>query len=145
MTKTIQNISIIALVSIFIMAISIFVGVNVNFAGAAAPSGLPAQVSTSSSMQAGPQQATVWFSGPQTFTNVNCAARIITTGAQAVALTFSGTSSSTATSTLTGILAAGHVQAASTTEVYDGGIYGCQYLGIRGYGATTTIFITETR
>lgn len=108
-------------------------------------SGVQAMVATSSTIQVGPQERKVWFLGRTVDVKVPCAARIISTQGQAVALTFDGVSSSTAMSQLSLTLASGHIQAASTTVVYDSGLYGCNRIGIYGYGATTTVTITETR
>jgi hypothetical protein len=107
--------------------------------------GFVAIVSTTSPVTVGPQERLVWFSGRSNQPRVDCAARIISTGGRDISLTFSGTSSSTATSTLSLTLASGHIQLASTTVTYPVETYGCGYIGLRGYGATSTIIITETR
>jgi hypothetical protein len=39
----------------------------------------------------------------------------------------------------------GHLQAASTTVVYDSGLYGCGAVKIYGFDANSVITVTETR
>ena len=74
-----------------------------------------------------------------------CATRIITTRATPILINFSGISTSTATTTFLSAME-GHLQAASTTVVYDGSLYGCGYWGARSAGgATSTISVTETQ
>ncbi len=113
--------------------------------GAAAFSGGHAVVATTSSLVVGPaaNSQSVWAPGPNTLTENNCSARIISTANQAVNISFSGTSSSTATTTVSNLL--GHYQPASTTVAYDGGIYGCRWLGFYGFGASSTVNITSTQ
>lgn len=111
----------------------------------AAGEGIQARVASSSTWTVGPQETKVWFYGNNSQTGSVCAARIISTTGNDIAITFSGTSSSTATSTLSSTVASGNIQLASTTVAYDGSVYGCGYLGFRGYGATSTIRIIETK
>lgn len=88
-----------------------------------APSGLPAKVATSSTLRiaANNLRGQLLFS-----TSTNCSARIITTGTSSIFLDFGFSGGNLAadphatTSELSGIF-----QAASTTVVYDGGLYGC--------------------
>lgn len=69
-----------------------------------------------------------------------CTSRIITTTAQPVMLTFSD---------IQGLLPTavkGHLQAASTTVVYDSGLYGCgAYRVISATGVAGTLSISETQ
>jgi len=98
---------------------------------ASAPSGLPASVATSS-------QAAVSTTAISLFATSTCSARIVTTYASPVMLTFSDYAGQTPTGTF------GHLQAASTTQVYDSGQYGCGL--VKGYSFTSqTITVTEAR
>ena len=75
----------------------------------------------------------------------NCAGRSITTLSEAIFLGF-GSSSSTATSTLTGFT--GVYQAASSTVYYDADRYGCQVVAGRlqtSATASSTVTATEYR
>jgi len=67
----------------------------------------------------------------------SCAARIITTGASAVAISFNGIPP-------TGGPGGGVAQAASTTAAYDCGIYGGGAVQVYSY-ASQSLRITETR
>lgn len=71
-------------------------------------------------------------------TSTLCSARIITTQAGAIKLTFSDFLGQRPT----GIN--GHIQTASTTVAYDSKIYGCNTVWVYPYG-TDTLTITETR
>ena len=62
-----------------------------------------------------------------TATSTGCASRIITTGAQAIKISFSHHLSS---STLGNNI--GHFQGGSTTVAYDSGLYGCDFVTARG-------------
>lgn len=142
MQKIINKILGIGLVS---LAVVFAVTYSIKTSFASAPSGIPARVATSSTMTIGPQESLVWFYGNNSMPSSNCSARIISTIGNNIAITFGGTSSSTATSTISKTVASGNIQLASTTVAYDSGIYGCGYLGLYGYGATSTITITETQ
>lgn len=67
-----------------------------------------------------------------------CDARVITSRAQPLMLTFSDYNGATPTATF------GHLQSASTTVVYDSGQYGCGAVKVYAYG-TDSITVTETR
>jgi len=71
-------------------------------------------------------------------TSTLCSARIITTQAGAIKLTFSDFLGQRPT----GIN--GHIQTASTTVEYDSKIYGCNAVWVYPYG-TDTLTLTETR
>lgn len=103
-------------------------------ANASAPSGLPATVATSSNPSV-TTSATVAIAA----TSTNCAARIIsTTGATGIMLTFADITGENPSATV------GHWQAASTTVVYDSGLFGCG--AVKAYsGVTQTLKVTETR
>lgn len=87
-----------------------------------APAGLPATIGTSSTVLVG-------TSTPMTLTatSTGCAARIISTGAQAIKISFDWKLSST---TLDNNI--GHFQGGSTTVAYDSGLYGCSVVTARG-------------
>lgn len=68
-----------------------------------------------------------------------CTARVITTGAEGLGLTFGDEQGDR----LTGFL--GHYQAASTTVVYGSENYGCGKIRVRSEGAGVTIRITDYR
>lgn len=106
---------------------------------ASAPSGLNATVATTSPLTIGPTDAiNVPLFGATTTTNNGCAARVVTTTATPIMLEFTISASTTASGTV------GHLQAASTTVVYDGGQYGCGLWTAYAFG-TTTITVTETK
>ena len=71
-------------------------------------------------------------------TSTNCASRIITSRAAPLMLTFSDYNNATPTATF------GHLQPASSTVVYDSGLWGCGK--VKAYAYTTdTITVTETQ
>lgn len=96
-----------------------------------APSGLPAILATSTSI-------TVGTTASNAIATSSCAARIITSRAQPLMLTFGDYSNQTPTGTF------GHLQAASTTVVYDSGQFGCGLVKVYAFAADT-ITVTETR
>ena len=102
---------------------------SIVFAGA--PSGLQATVATTSANAVG-TTATMLFA------TSTCSARIVTTAASPVMLTFSDYANQTPTGSF------GHLQAASTTVSYDGGVYGCGKVKAYAFVAST-ITLTETR
>lgn len=80
------------------------------------------------------QTIVVGTSAPVTLfaTSTSCAARVVTTVSQPIKILFSGVHIATSSMGLT----TGHFQAASTTVVYDGGLYGCGVMTALGYGAS---------
>jgi len=106
-----------------------------------APSGLSASYATSSTLAVGPNYVQVL-----TTAQPNCAARVVSTAATAIRLSFGGESAtSTATSTSQISSSIGTLQAASTTVVYDGGLYGCGFVGTIGVDITTsTVHVLTT-
>lgn len=125
-------------IAMFVLAFLVFQGIQPAFASA--PSGQPAYVATSSAKTLGPTIGlNGYLFGTSTIseTRYNCSARVITTTAQPIMLSFSTQSSTT----LSGMI--GHLQAASTTIVYDSGTYGCGYWTGYAFG-TTTVTLTET-
>ena len=111
-------------------------------AKAAAYMGSFARVSSSSLASVGPTQNKVLF-GTTTLSSggapidTQCSARIITTVASAIMLSFGQMSSTTPSGTI------GHLQAASTTVAYDSGLYGCGLVTAYAF-SSTTITLTET-
>jgi hypothetical protein len=83
--------------------------------------------------------ATVGTTATTLFATSTCSSRIITTEGSPIMLLFSDIRGS---STLSGSV--GHWQAASTTEVYDSGLYGCSRVWAYSYAAQTVV-LTETR
>lgn len=96
-----------------------------------APQGLGATVATSSNPVIG-------TSGVILFSTSTCAARVITTVASPIMLTFSDYSAQTPTATF------GHLQLASTTVTYDSGQYGCGLFKAFGF-VSSAITISESR
>ena len=119
----------VGLVALVIIAYSL---IATNRVYSAAPSGLQATVATTSNIAVTTTQKLV-------FATSTCAARIVSTKASAITITFSDNPTAIVP---TG--AVGHVQAASTTVVYDSGLYGCGALRIYSY-VTDTITVAETR
>lgn len=115
------------------VAVLLIVGSQISPVQGAAPAGIPATVATSS-------QATTAANAALTLvaTSTNCVARVISTRASAVMLTFSDYAGQTPTGTF------GHLQTASSTVVYDSSIYGCGLIKVYSYTADT-ITVTETR
>lgn len=105
-------------------------------AGASAPPGLQADMlnATSSSATLAATTATLLFAT----TTGSCSARVISTGASAIKLTFTDNKGQRPT----GIY--GHVQIASTTVAYDSGLFGCG--AVYGYSyAAQALDLTESR
>lgn len=124
----------------FILGIVIIVAVTAitvpltqtRTAQGAAPSGLYSTVATSGPILVSTTASTVIA------TSTSCAARIISTNNSAVKLTFGDADGDVPTGTN------GIWQAASTTEAYDGGIFGCGAVKIYSYVAQT-VNATETQ
>ncbi len=107
-------------------------------ASGSAPQGLNAQVATSSTLTVGPGNNTFAMGTTTREQAYQCSSRIISTTAQPIMISFASLSSTTLSQVI------GFQQAASTTEQYDGGEFGCGYMTIRGLNASTTITIMET-
>ena len=143
MSKDLKTILICAVVSLFVI-----VGV-VSFKGekplGQATSGLSAVMASSSPIAVGALAVTL-------FPASACTARIVSTVGGAIMLSF-GEASTTfnggadsgygvASTTLSGIV--GHVQAASSTVVYDSGIYGCGLVSaISGTNGVEIVTVAE--
>ena len=97
---------------IFLLAVTYMVGASAVTVYAAQPSGIAANVATTSNPLIGTTGATL-------FATSTCSSRVITTYASPIMLTFSDYAGQTPTATF------GHLQSASTTVVYDASVYGC--------------------
>lgn len=97
-----------------------------------APSGLPATLATSTMLTLASRTATTVLA------TSTCAARIVSTTDKQIMLTFSDYNNAAPSGTF------GHMQLASTTVVYDSGVYGCGLVKVWG-DAATNITVTETR
>lgn len=80
-----------------------------------APQGLATTIASSSVRTVGTSTPVTLFA-----TSTPCLSRVISTRGQAISLSFDWKLSSTSLSETIG-----HIQAASTTEYYDSGLYGC--------------------
>ncbi len=102
-----------------------------------APSGLPASQRVATTTSVGPQQNITLFNA-----NPNCSSRVISTAGRGIVLLFADpTNGDVSSTTLSSII--GFSQAASTTQAYDSGIYGCGRMVAFGLVSTTTITIAE--
>ncbi len=116
-----------------IIAVSLIILSYSHIAVASAPSGLSSTVATT-----GPMAVTTTASTILGTTTQQCAARVISTRESAITLTFSDNQGATPTALF------GHIQPASTTVVYDAGLYGCN--AIKAYSFTSqNVTVTETR
>lgn len=138
-----ENQNIVSLAAVFLVVavlLALLITSRPSIVEGAAPFGLNARVATSSTLGVGPQNNVA--TGFGTTTNealYQCAAREISTVGQPIMIAFSSAGSTTLSQTV------GFQQAASTSVVYDGGLYGCGYMTIRGLNASTTITIQETQ
>lgn len=92
--------------------------------------GLHSRIASSSTIVVGIQQNQTLFTA-----NDICAARVISTAAEAIMLSFSSAITPSGTE--------GHVQAASTTVVYPAEQYGCGAVTAYGHTGSTTITKSE--
>ena len=139
MTKTFTSYAVVGMAIAFVVLIAYALGTRVPLAFASAPSGLPATMATSSTVVVGPNIVTPTLAHATLFEASNCAARIITTLGTPISLSFAAFSSTTPSATV------GHVQASSTTEVYDSGQFGCGLVSAYGFTSSTTITVSESR
>lgn len=104
--------------------------------GGAQP-GIATSVAFATTTAVGPQQ------NIQIFAASNCISRAISTAGSAIMVSFADPSNGNISSTtLSGVI--GSVQAASTTVVYDSGLYGCGRWFAYGF-SSTTITTVSTR
>ena len=111
-----------------------------NSAQGAAFTGLASYLQTATTTTVGPQGnagAAITIAAAQT--DGSCKARVVTTTSQGIMISFGDTTGFGST-TIGG--QAGHLQAASTTVAYDGGIYGCGRMSAYGF-ASTTITVSQ--
>lgn len=113
---------------VFLVLVVTYFSSNNNALGSA-PTGLSATIATSTNPTVGTTALTV-------FATSSCAARIITTVASPIMITFSDAFTPTATY--------GHLQAASTTVVYDSGQYGCGSVKVYSF-VSSAISVSESR
>lgn len=116
-----------------ILAVLAFVFSGSGSSFGSAPSGLAATVATTTQYTVGTTAVTAFA------TTTNCSSRVISTVAQPIMITFTDQSGQVPTALF------GHLQSASTTVVYDAGIYGCNAVKIYGFNADSVITLTETR
>jgi hypothetical protein len=107
-----QKSSIALVITAVLFCIALALASNINLAGASAPAGLKTTIATTS-------PAAVTGTASMLFATSTCDARIITTAGSSIMLTFSDYAGQTPSATF------GHIQATSTTVVYDSGQYGC--------------------
>jgi hypothetical protein len=131
--KLILQRTLVGLVALPLGAAALYFFVGVPSAESSAPSGVPATIATSSLMSVGPSNAVTLQA------TSSCTARVITTYANPVMLTFSDYIGQSPTAVF------GHLQAASTTVAYDSGLYGCGLVKAYGYTASTSITFTSVR
>lgn len=131
-----NNITLAKILFGMIVTAFLFAGIIIQAskASAAAPSGLPATVATSS-----PAGITVGTTAITVFATSTCSARIISTVNKPIMITFTDIAGQTPSATF------GHVQSASTTVAYDSGIYGCGALKVYGFDSNTVITVSESR
>lgn len=139
---TLHRSLLIALVALALAATIAFAIVGLSYTprvNASAPIGLPAQVATSSTLAVGPSNNMFAFGTTTRESAYMCAARVITTDFNPIRVSFASLSSTTLSTSV------GFYQAASTTVAYDGGLFGCGYVTVRGLTGSTTIQLMETR
>lgn len=115
-----------------------FMSYRPSIASAGSTQGLWSSVSTTTTKNVGPQQIIPLFGTTTRETAFACSARIITTVASPIMIEFASAGSTT----VSGMI--GHLQPASTTVAYDGGLFGCGYWTAYAF-SSTTITVTETR
>lgn len=121
------------IVSVVVLFVVLFVGKEQNLKGA--PTGLYSTLSIATTTAVGKQEVKTLFSS-----NKQCTGRVITSVAAPLMIIFGDpTNGDLASTTLSGEL--GHLQAASTTVMYDSGTYGCGRVSAYAFSSTT---ITHT-
>lgn len=124
--------SILYLASVLLLLVSVYLLAGSPFNARADATQLPATIATTSNPVVGTAAVTL-------FATSTCSARIITTYANPIMLTFSDRIAQTPTATF------GHLQAASTTVTYPAENYGCGLFKVYGYTANTAITVSESR
>ena len=124
-----QTIGIIVTGVVLVMAIGYFQGLSL--VDASAPSGLKAVAATTTAQAVTTTQSLV-------FATSTCSARVVSTVSSPIMIGFSDIQGLVPTGVQ------GHLQAASTTVVYDSGTFGCDAMRIMSF-VNSTITVTETR
>lgn len=139
MTKTLAlPLTLLALGLIVLAGVLVLKPFNQALGGAFTGSSAYLQIATTT--EVGPQDASDTIFSARS--DGACKSRVITTrGTSAITLVFGDTANGDLSST-TVSGAIGHLQAASTTEVYDGELFGCGRWSAYSY-ATQTITISE--
>lgn len=123
------------LLGMALLVMSLWVMNSTQKASGAAPQGMRTLVASST------VKANVGTSTPVTiFSGSSCAGRAITTVGEPIMFTIA--SSTDLDQTVVPTATFGHLQAASTTVMYDAGTWGCDVWQAFGY-ASTTISVTE--
>ena len=125
------------------IALALWLGPMIQKSYGSAPSGLSTTITDFNVVSVGPGvNGTVL-----THTSANCTSRIISTGANAIMMKFSSSTVSNGVATASPKVSGnfGHLQLASTTVAYDGGIYGCGGIAAYGFDASSTIYYTELK
>lgn len=117
--------------AVLFLALAVILTGNPFYVKASDATVIPATVATSSN-------PTVGTTGVLVFATSTCSARIVTTYASPVMITFSDRIGQVPTGTY------GHLQAASTTVAYDGGLYGCGAMKMYGF-VSSAITVSESR
>ena len=127
-------------VAAFLAAIALILWASqMEKAQGGAPSGLYSTISTTSQVTVGGTSRTIMA------TSTNCASRIISTKASAIMLAFTDDNIGGASGVpFTPSAVIGHLQAASSTVVYDGALYGCNAIKAYGY-IESDLTVSETR
>ena len=135
MTKTTNIIGFLG-VTVLALVFALWVMSSTQNAQATAPQGMRSLVASST------VKVIVGTASPTTiFVGSSCAGRAITTVAQPIMFTIATSTDLDQTVEPTGIF--GHLQAASTTVMYDSGTWGCDVWQAFGFNASTTITVTE--
>ena len=128
MTKTLERVGI-TILGLALLGLLAYMVIPL-FTYGSAPSGLPAGNASSSPIAVAAGSVTTPVA-----TSTTCAARVVATASTTVMVQVGG-DGPTASS--------GYFQAASTTAIYDGGIYGCGAVKIYPF-STGAITVTETQ
>lgn len=131
MTHTIQKSLLYIAGTAFALAVAYLLAGSPFYVGATEATVIPARIATTS-------QAAVTSTASTIIATSSCSSRIISTVASPIMLTFTDNQGAIPTGVF------GHIQAASTTVVYDAGLYGCG--AVKAYSFTAaTITVAETR
>lgn len=133
MNQTVSIVGAVALVLVCAL-VAYILGIRENVSFGSAPSGLQATVASTTA------ETVLAASAVTIAATSSCSSRVVSTGAQAIVMTFSDYAGQSPT--LAGF---GFYQPASTTVAYDSGLYGCGLMkAISGGGANSTITVGVT-